>query len=100
MRLLLTILAPSVAFSRLIPRPRYHEPTDRTRKFAADREDLLWLDNLAEVSIHGQPIVLCYYALRVWNRSNRGSWQLYGYSHGRSTRPISVHGTMTKSPTS
>src|ERR1700674_2960144 len=46
------------------------------------KEDFLWLDNLAEVSIHGQPIVLCHYALRVWNRSNRGSWHLYGHSHG------------------
>jgi hypothetical protein len=32
------------------------------------RTPVLWLDNLAEVSIHGQPIVLCHYALRVWNR--------------------------------
>src|SRR5271166_6364154 len=47
------------------------------------KEDFLWLDNLAEVSIHGQPIVLCHYALRVWNQSNRGSWHLYGHSHGR-----------------
>lgn len=30
-----------------------------------------------------QPIVLCHYALRVWNRSNRGSWHLYGHSNGR-----------------
>ncbi len=47
------------------------------------REEFAWLDHLAEVSIHGQPIVLCHYALRVWNRSNHGSWQLYGHSHGR-----------------
>jgi calcineurin-like phosphoesterase family protein len=47
------------------------------------KEEFCWLDNLAEVSIHGQPIVLCHYALRVWNRSNRGSWHLYGHSHGR-----------------
>src|ERR1700745_301785 len=33
--------------------------------------------------IHGQLIVLCHYALRVWNRSNRGSWHLSGHSHGR-----------------
>lgn len=46
-------------------------------------EEFCWLDNLAEVSIHGQPIVLCHYALRVWNQSNRGSWHLYGHSHGR-----------------
>jgi len=47
------------------------------------REGFSCLDNLAEVSIHGQPIVLCHYALRVWNRSNHGSWHLYGHSHGR-----------------
>jgi len=27
--------------------------------------------------------VLSHYALRVWNRGNRGSWYLYGHSHGR-----------------
>jgi calcineurin-like phosphoesterase family protein len=47
------------------------------------KEEFFRLDNLAEVSIHGQLIVLCHYALRVWNRSNRGSWHLYGHSHGR-----------------
>jgi len=41
------------------------------------KEDFLWLDNLAEVSIHGQPIVLCHYALRVWNQSTA--------DHGTST---------------
>jgi calcineurin-like phosphoesterase family protein len=47
------------------------------------KEEFSWLDNLAELSIHGHPIVLSHYALRVWNRSNRGSWHLYGHSHGR-----------------
>lgn len=41
-----------------------------------------WLNNLAEVSVHGQPIVLCHYAMRVWNRSSHGAWHLYGHSHG------------------
>jgi hypothetical protein len=24
-----------------------------------------WLNNLAEMSVHGQPIVLCHYAMRI-----------------------------------
>jgi len=27
-------------------------------------------------------VVLCHYALKVWNRSHYGSWHLYGHSHG------------------
>jgi calcineurin-like phosphoesterase family protein len=27
-------------------------------------------------------IVMCHYAMRVWNRSHRGAWMLYGHSHG------------------
>ena len=30
-----------------------------------------------------QAIVLCHYALRVWDRSNQGSWHLFGHSHGK-----------------
>lgn len=30
---------------------------------------------------NGQQIVLCHYALAVWDKSHRGSWQLYGHSH-------------------
>ena len=46
-------------------------------------EEFSWLNNLAEISVNGQPIVLCHYAMRVWNRSHHGSWHLYGHSHGR-----------------
>ena len=29
-----------------------------------------------------QMIILCHYAMRVWNKSHHGSWMLYGHSHG------------------
>jgi calcineurin-like phosphoesterase family protein len=29
-----------------------------------------------------QRITLLHYAMRVWNQSHRGAWQLYGHSHG------------------
>ncbi|MGH9517426.1 MAG: metallophosphoesterase family protein [Terriglobales bacterium] len=64
--------------NRICAVPGNHDKQARKLK-----DEFSWLDNLAEISIHGQPIVLCHYALRVWNRSNRGSWHLYGHSHGR-----------------
>jgi calcineurin-like phosphoesterase family protein len=63
---------------RIFAVPGNHDKQSRKMK-----NEFSWLDNLAELSIHGHPIVLCHYALRVWNRSNRGSWHLYGHSHGR-----------------
>jgi calcineurin-like phosphoesterase family protein len=32
----------------------------------------------------GQPqvIVLCHYSMQVWERSNQGSWHLFGHTHG------------------
>jgi len=32
--------------------------------------------------LHKQRIVMCHYALRVWNQMNRGAWMLHGHSHG------------------
>jgi calcineurin-like phosphoesterase family protein len=46
-------------------------------------EEFTWLGNLAEISVKGQPIVLCHYAMRVWNRAHHGAWHLYGHSHGK-----------------
>lgn len=51
-----------------------------TRKIASE---FRWWKQLAEVRINGQVVVLCYYAMRVWHHSFRGSWHLYGHSHGR-----------------
>src|SRR2546430_1212565 len=47
-------------------------------------QEFSWLNDLAEVSLNGQRIVLCHYAMRVWNQSShRHAWHLYGHSHGR-----------------
>ncbi|MBX9737269.1 MAG: metallophosphoesterase [Phycisphaerales bacterium] len=37
-----------------------------------------------KVQVDGQPrlVVLCHYAMRVWDRSHHGSWHLFGHSHG------------------
>jgi calcineurin-like phosphoesterase family protein len=40
------------------------------------------IPNLREVTVEKQDIVLCHYAMKVWNGSHKGSWQLYGHSHG------------------
>ncbi len=31
---------------------------------------------------YAQVIVLCHYAMRLWDRSHYGAWHLYGHSHG------------------
>jgi len=38
--------------------------------------------NLKTIRIDGQKIVLCHYAMRVWESSHHGSWHLFGHSHG------------------
>lgn len=38
--------------------------------------------DLLEVEVNQQRITLCHYAMRVWDKSHHGSWQLYGHSHG------------------
>jgi calcineurin-like phosphoesterase family protein len=37
---------------------------------------------LSEIHAGKQGIVLCYYSMRVWPHHERGTWQLYGHSHG------------------
>lgn len=43
------------------------------------------ISRLKEIQIENQPITLCHYALRVWNRSYYNAWQLHGHSHGNLT---------------
>ena len=40
------------------------------------------IDHLKLISVEGQRIVLCHYAMRVWQFSSHQAWHLYGHSHG------------------
>lgn len=53
---------------------------DRTASQIRDR--FFWYKDMAEIYVEDQHIVLCHYAMRVWNKSHHGTWQLYGHSHG------------------
>jgi calcineurin-like phosphoesterase family protein len=39
------------------------------------------ISDYKEIKVNGQAITLLHYAMRVWNKSHRGAWQLYGHSH-------------------
>jgi len=48
-----------------------------------------WVKDIAEIKVVDpeapdgvRRLVLCHYAMRVWNRSHHGAWHLYGHSHG------------------
>jgi calcineurin-like phosphoesterase family protein len=38
--------------------------------------------DLKEVKVNGRRITLCHYAMKVWNKSHHGAWQIFGHSHG------------------
>ncbi|NBB71311.1 MAG: metallophosphoesterase [Alphaproteobacteria bacterium] len=52
---------------------------------AATREAAGWagVGAFAELEVDGTRVVLCHYALRVWNGQGKGAWNLHGHSHGR-----------------
>lgn len=54
---------------------------DKAVRKVADQ--FVWMKEIVEVNIENQPIVLCHYAMRVWNRSHHGAWHLYGHSHNK-----------------
>lgn len=46
------------------------------------RNNIYFLGDMKMVEIKGQEIVLTHYAMRVWDKSHHGTWNLYGHSHG------------------
>lgn len=47
-----------------------------------DKKHFASISDLKTVKVQGQSIILCHYAMRVWNKSHYGAWHLYGHSHG------------------
>ena len=41
------------------------------------------MSDLKTISVNKQKIVLCHYAMRVWDGSHYNSWMLYAHSHGK-----------------
>jgi calcineurin-like phosphoesterase family protein len=39
-------------------------------------------DSYHEAVVDGQTVILCHYAMRTWKGSHRGTFHLYGHSHG------------------
>jgi calcineurin-like phosphoesterase family protein len=37
---------------------------------------------IVNITIEGQEVILCHFAMRVWSRSHFGTYHLYGHSHG------------------
>lgn len=53
------------------------------------RQEFIWYRDLTH--IHPKPypkIVLCHYAMRVWNGSHKGAWHLYGHSHAGLSKSV------------
>jgi calcineurin-like phosphoesterase family protein len=42
-----------------------------------------WVKPYEEIEVEGQKIVLFHYGMRTWKHDLRGTWQLYGHSHGQ-----------------
>lgn len=41
-----------------------------------------WVGDYKRLTVTGQGVVLFHYAIRSWHAVHRGSWHLYGHSHG------------------
>lgn len=41
-----------------------------------------YMGKLDEITIDNQLIALCHFSMRVWEKSHRGAFHLYGHSHG------------------
>ena len=45
-------------------------------------DKIKFLGDYSKIRFNNQKIILTHYAFRVWDGSHRGTWNLYGHSHG------------------
>jgi calcineurin-like phosphoesterase family protein len=71
------------AYRKLLHCKRIHFVEGNHDKVTRKLQDVFasW-SPLPEIHVGKQGIVLCHYAMRVWAHHARGTWHLYGHSHG------------------
>lgn len=74
---------PSSVLGRLHGRIHYlcgnHDRLATLQELAQHQEHVPYY---AEVKHEKQRMILCHYSMRSWNKMHRGSWHLFGHSHG------------------
>lgn len=71
------------ADDNLLDKPPFHYGDARDDLFRVNAQQLFSsVQHYKEVKMEGTKVILCHYAMRVWNLSHRGSIMLYGHSHG------------------
>lgn len=64
------------------------------------REHFVWYRDIANIHPADTPhIILCHYAMRTWEGSHKGAWQLYGHSHNGLSKSVAGV-TLEESPLS
>lgn len=59
-----------------------HDNLDNMKQLNVARR-FATIKDFSEIEVHGEKIVLFHYGMRTWRRDLRGSWHLYGHSHGK-----------------
>ena len=75
--------AATVYLGRVRCKNIYLVPGNHDKDLSKLSDHFVWIKPLAEEVIRGQKVVLCHYAMRVWNQHRRGAWHLHGHSHGK-----------------
>jgi len=87
-----TTLEKATEIARRLNGQKYLVFGNHDKRLRKERDFLaqwVWAKDFAEIKVGDQKIVLCHYAMLVWNQSHRGAWNLHGHSHGN--LPVDKH---------